>query len=370
MFKLTEEQQMLRDAANAFVQKKLPTTHMRSVRDRKLAKGYDDAVWGEMAAMGWTGAVIGEDHGGVGFGYMGAGLVLEAMGRTLAPSPFLSTNVIAASALLLGGSEAQKTEYLPKIAAGEIVIALAVDEGRHHEPAKLLGGGGAGNGLLTCKKTFVADGQAADVFIVPARTEKGVTLFLVPATAAGVTVQPLITIDGRGAADVTFEKVEVGSEAVLGVADQGAALLDQILDVARIGISAEMLGAATQAFEVTVEYLKTRTQFGQLIGAFQSMQHRAAEMFVDLELTRSVVLAALAGLDAQASNVAELASLAKARASDTLHLVTNEMVQMHGGIGMTDAADPGLYMKRARVAETLYGSAAFHRDRYASLLGF
>ncbi len=372
MFKLSEEQTLLRDAANAYVQKKLPTTHMRQVRDRKLPKGYDEAVWAEIAAMGWTGAVIGEDHGGVGFGYLGAGLVLEAMGRTLAPSPFLSTAVIAASALLLGGSEAQKNAYLPGIAAGEIVVALAIDEGRHHDPEKMARGDAiaAGKGLfvLTGRKTFVADGQAADFFIVPARADDGIRIFLVPTGAPGVTVTALNTIAGRGAADIQFDGVELGDDAVL--AGGGEALLDQILDVARIGIAAEMLGASTQAFETTVDYLKTRSQFGQLIGSFQSMQHRAAEMFVELELTRSAVLAALSALDTKAANVAEMASLAKARASETFHLVTNEMVQMHGGIGMTDAADPGLYMKRARVSEALYGNAAYHRDRYATLLGF
>lgn len=372
MFKLSPEQTLLRDAANGYTLRKLPTSHMRQVRDRKSPRGYDEAVWAEIAAMGWTGAVIGEDHGGVGFGYLGAGLVLEAMGRTLAPSPFLSTAVIAASALQLGGSAAQQSAYLPKIAAGEIVMALAVDEGRHHDPEKMARGdafaAGKGLYLLTGRKTFVADGQAADHFIVPAKADDGIRIFLVPAGAPGVTVTALDTIDGRGAADIQFDGVELGDDALL--AGDGAALLDRILDVARIGIAAEMLGAATKAFETTVDYLKTRTQFGQLIGSFQSMQHRAAEMFVELELTRSAVMAALSALDTGAASVAEMASLAKARAAETFHLVTNEMVQMHGGIGMTDAADPGLYMKRARVTEALYGSAAYHRDRYATLLGF
>ncbi len=174
----------------------------------------------------------------------------------------------------------------------------------------------------------------------------------------------LITVDSRGAADLRFENVE--ADALNG----GADVLDQILDRARIGLAAEMLGQASEAFEITSEYLKTRKQFGQVIGGFQALQHRAAKMFTELELTRSCVMAALDALDRDAKDIPALASLAKARAAETLHLVSNELVQMHGGIGMTDAHDAGLYLKRARVAEGLYGGASYHRDRYARLNGF
>lgn len=369
MFKLNDEQKMLADAANAFVQKKLPTTHFRAVRE--AGTGYDEAVWSEMAEMGWLGAVIPEDHGGVGLGFTGAGLVLEAAGRTLAPSPYLSSAVIGASALLQVGSKAQQEEWLPKIVSGEAIFALAVDEGAHHNPSRIaLSASKSGDDYaLSGKKTYVADGHIATHFIVAAKTDGGIGLFIVPADARGLTVTKLDTIDGRGAADIAFGGAVIGGDSPLGTVDQGAAL-DRILDVARIGQAAEMLGTATQAFETTLEYLKTRTQFGALIGSFQALQHRAAKMYTDLEMTRSCVLAALAALDAGANTVPEMASLAKARASDTLHVISNEMVQMHGGIGMTDAADPGLYLKRARVAEALYGSASFHRDRYATLAGF
>ncbi len=362
MFKLTDEQKMLAEAANAFVQKKLPTSHLRAVR--QAGSGHDGAVWAEMAEMGWLGAVIPEDHGGVGLGYTGAGLVLEATGRTLAPSPFLSSAVIGASALLLAGDAAQQEAWLPKIVSGEAILALAVDEGAHHSPARVaLQATAAGEGhTLSGKKSYVADGQIATHFVVVAKADSGPALFLVPADAAGVSVEKLNTIDGRGAADVTFAQAK-GARLSAG----GAGALERLLDVARIGQAAEMLGTATQAFETTLDYLKTRTQFGALIGSFQALQHRAAKMYVDLEMTRSCVLAALAALDANAGDVAEMASLAKARASDTLHVISNEMVQMHGGIGMTDEADPGLYLKRARVTEALYGSASFHRDRYATL---
>jgi alkylation response protein AidB-like acyl-CoA dehydrogenase len=370
MFKLNDEQKMLQEAANAFVTKKLPTTHMRAVRS--AGAGYDKAVWAEMAEMGWLGTIVPEEHGGAGLGFTGAGLVLEATGRTLAPSPFLSSAVIGAAALLSAGTAKQQEEWLPKIVSGEAILALAVDESAHHAPdkIKLAAEKSAGGYTLSGKKAYVADGHIATLLVVPAKSADGIAIFLVPSNAKGVTVTQLDTIDGRGAADIAFDTVSVGADAVLGAAGQGADALDRILDVARIGQAAEMLGTASHAFETTLEYLKTRTQFGALIGSFQALQHRAAKMYVDLEMTRSSVLAALDALDKNANNIPEMASLAKARASDTLHVVSNEMVQMHGGIGMTDAADPGLYLKRARVTEALYGSAAFHRDRYARLLGY
>jgi alkylation response protein AidB-like acyl-CoA dehydrogenase len=198
----------------------------------------------------------------------------------------------------------------------------------------------------------------------------GITLFLVPGDAKGVTRTALKTLDAHAAANVSFAGAEVSADAVLGAVDGGYGLLEQILDRARIGAAAEMLGAADAAFEMTSEYLKVRKQFGQLIGSFQSLQHRAAIMFTELELTRSCVAAALDALDRNARNTSELASLAKARAGETLHLVSNETVQMHGGIGMTDAHDSGLFLKRARVLEGLYGGESFHRDRYARLGGY
>ncbi|MDX2236805.1 MAG: acyl-CoA dehydrogenase family protein [Hyphomonadaceae bacterium] len=370
---LTEEHEMLRDAARAFVQEKMPVAHLRAVRDSAEAAGFDRTLWAEMAALGWTGVLIPEQHGGSGLGYVGLGLILEEAGRTLAPSPLLSTALIGASAILLAGSAAQHAAWLPKIAAGETILALAIDEGPHHAPHKLaLQARRDGDAYaLSGSKKYVADGHVADAFVVAARDGGAIGLFLVPADAAGLTATPLKTVDSRGATDLKLDDVRVEAAHVLHApSPAGAALLDQILDRARIGLAAEMLGQATQAFETTAEYLKTRTQFGQVIGTFQALQHRAAKMFVDIEMTRSCVLDALHALDENRNDIAECASLAKARAGDTLHLVSNEMVQMHGGIGMTDAADPGLYLKRARVAEALYGSASFHRDRYAALNRF
>jgi len=348
----SEEQTMLRDAAKAWAQEKSPVTALRKLRDAGNPDGFDRAVWREMAEMGWAGILIPEEYGGTGLGHLTLGIVLEETGRTLTASPLLSTALIAAGALALGGSDAQKREWLPRIADGSVIAAFAVDEGPHHRPDTL-----AMTKTLSGSKTFVAEGGAADLIVVA--TQDG--LFLVRGDAKGLSRQPVHSVDSRGFANLTFESVE---------GEPLAASLEQVLDRARAGLAAEMLGTATQAFENTLDYLKTRSQFGQLIGTFQALQHRAAKMYTDLELSRSCVEAALSAIDRDANDVPGLASLAKARAGETLHLVSNEMVQMHGGIGMTDAHDAGLYLKRARVAEAMYGGASFHRDRYASLLGY
>jgi len=375
---LSEEQTMLRDAAKSWVGEKSPVTALRKLRDSGNADGFDRAAWSEMAEMGWAGILIPEEFGGSGLGYLTLGLVLEETGRTLTASPLVSTALTATTALLLGGSDAQKKAWLPKIAEGKAIAALAVDEGAHHAPAKiaLKAVKSSGGWTLSGKKSFVLDGGVADFLIVAARTNgkiaevSGITLFLVDGNAKGLSRQKLKSVDSRGVANLSFDNVEVGADAVLGSVDQGYGILEATLDRARAGLAAEMLGSATQAFETTLDYLKTRVQFGQVIGTFQSLQHRAAKMYTDLELTRSCVEAALSAIDNNSNDVPQLASLAKAKANELCHLVSNEMVQMHGGIGMTDAHDAGLYLKRARAAEATFGSAAYHRDRYASLLEY
>ena len=362
---LTEEQSMLRDAAKSWVQEKSPVTAFRKMRDSGVDIGYDAAAWNEMAEMGWAGVIIPEEYGGSSFGYLSMGLILEEMGRTLTASPLLASALAAASALMLGGSDAQKSAWLPKIAEGKAVAALAIDEGPHHAPDKVAAS--VGGGKLSGKKVFVLEGMAADVLLVSAKTGDAIELYLVKADAAGVTRQKLSLADSRGAANITFENVAVSDADKL---SGGAALLEKVLDRARAGVAAEMLGAANQAFDVTLDYLKTRVQFGQVIGSFQALQHRAAKMFTELELSRSAVEAALTAIDNDAPDVPELASLAKAKMGDTFHLVSNEMVQMHGGIGMTDAHDAGFYLKRARACEAAFGNQAFHRDRYARIQGY
>ena len=375
---LNEEQSMLRDAAKSWTQEKSPVTAFRKMRDSGVEIGYDAKAWNEMAEMGWAGVIIPEEYGGSAFGYLSIGLILEEMGRNLTASPLIASGVGAASALVLGGSDAQKSEWLPKIADGSVVGALAVDEGAHHAPEKVaLEATKSGTGYsLSGTKSFVIEGLAANLLVVSARTsgkpgdKDGITLFLVPADAKGVSRKRLALADSRGAANITFDKVEVGADAVLGAVDKGWDVLDKTLDRVRAALAAEMLGAANQAFETTLDYLKVRVQFGQVIGSFQALQHRAAKMFTDLELARSAVEAALQAIDADSPDVPELVSLSKATMGDVFHLVSNEMVQMHGGIGMTDAHDAGFYLKRARAAEAAFGSQSYHRDRYARINGY
>jgi alkylation response protein AidB-like acyl-CoA dehydrogenase len=375
---LTEEQSILRDAARTWTRERSPVSALRRLRDNGSSLGYDPAAYAEMAEMGWTGVIIPERYGGSAFGYLSLGLVLEETGRSLTASPLLSSALAAASAILGGGDEAQKAAWLPQIAAGALVASLAVDEAVHHRPehvALTATPSGAGY-VLSGTKSYVLEGAAAGLFVVSARTagnsgdRAGITLFLVPGNAKGLDRRVLKLADSRGAANLIFDRVEVGPNAVLGEAGNGWDLLDKTLDCARAGLAAEMLGAAVQAFEITVDYLKSRTQFGRLIGSFQALQHRAARMFVDLELARSCVEAALTAIDNNAPDIAELVSLAKTKTGDVLHLVSNEMIQMHGGIGMADEHDAGLYLKRARAAEAAFGNQSYHRDRYARLNGY
>lgn len=378
MARLTEEQIIIRDSAKSWLQDNAPVSALRKLRDSENADGFDKAAWAQMAEMGWAGILIPEEYGGTGLDYQTLGLVLEEAGRTLTASPLISTALTATTALLLGGNEAQKKAYLPRIAQGKLIATLAVDEGAHHRPENIaLKAEKSDTGyVLNGHKTLVLDGASADLAIVAARTsgaasdKSGVTLFLVEANASGLSRERLKMIDSRGLANLTFDNVRVGHDAVLGSADKGMGVLESTLDRARAGLAAEMLGHAVQSFETTLDYLKTRVQFGQLIGTFQALQHRAAKMFTDLELARSCVEAVLQAIDRDATDVAQLASLAKSKVGDVVHLVSNEMVQMHGGIGMTDAHDAGLYLKRARVQEATFGTSSYHRDRYASLLGY
>ncbi|HVJ54804.1 MAG TPA: acyl-CoA dehydrogenase family protein [Aliidongia sp.] len=375
---LSSDAQLVKDTALDFFKAKSPIAALRKLRDDQDPTGFSRSLWREMAELGWAGFLVPESYGGSEFGYLGLGLVMEAAGRSLAASPLLSTALLGAGALTLAGSEAQKSRYLPALVAGELLTALALEEGPHHAPYRIAAKAErVGDGWrLSGEKRFVLDGHVADLLIVAARTSgapgsrDGITLFLVAGDAPGLSRTRTIMVDSRNAANLRLDGVELGADAVLGTADGGGAVLDQLLDRARIGLAAEMLGSAAEAFERTVQYLKERKQFGVLIGTFQALKHRAAEMFCELELTRSAVLAALIALDETPEEVPQLASLAKAKAGDTFFLVGNEGVQMHGGIGMTDEHEIGFFLKRARVAQASFGDAPFHRDRYASLLGY
>lgn len=378
---LSEDQQLLKDSAKSFCQQNAPVSVLRKLRDSKDPQGYDQELWKQMVELGWPGMAVPEAYGGFEFGYSGLGVVLEETGRTLVSSPLISTVLIAANLIKELGSEAQKKELLPKIVSGKLLFALALDEYSSHAPTKVSTSAKKTEVGYTIsgRKTFVLDGHIGQKLIVVTRTsresdsEQGVSLFLVDAESEGVNITRTIMVDSRNSANIQFDNVVVSEAALLGELDAGFRGLDKVLDVARIGIAAEMLGSMQAVFDSILEYLKQREQFGVLIGSFQGLQHRAAEMYSEIELCKSAVRVALSGLDdanKTQAEIAELASIAKAKLSEVFFLVSNEGIQMHGGIGMTDEIDVGFYIKRARVAQQFLGDAVFHRDRYATLNGF
>ena len=378
---LSEDQQLLKDSAKSFCEQIAPVSLLRKLRDSKDEQGYDQAVWAQMIELGWAGMAVPESYGGFEFGYGGLGVVLEESGRTLLSSPLISTVLIGATAILELGNETQKQQLLPQIVAGELLTALALDEHTTHRPSRVATTATKVEGgySLSGSKTFVLDGHIANKLITVARTsgetdsEQGLSVFLVDAAAEGVSIKRTIMVDSRNSSNVQFSDVRVPSEALLGDFDGAFESLSKVLDIARIGVAAEMLGSMQAVFESILVYLKQREQFGVLIGSFQGLQHRAAEMYSEIELCKSVVRAALSALDdpeKSSQEIAVIASMAKAKLSEVFFLVSNEGIQMHGGIGMTDEFDVGFYIKRARVAQQFLGDAAFHRDRYASLNGF
>jgi alkylation response protein AidB-like acyl-CoA dehydrogenase len=375
---LDNEQTLLRQTAVDFARARLPVANLRRLRDGADATGFDRGAWREMADLGWAGMLIAEELGGNGFGYLGLGLVMESLGRTLAASPLLSTVVLSGTALSRTADSEESKALLAGIARGEAVVAFACEESPSHRPdhvattAVRSGAGYALNG----HKRFVIDGHVANRIIVVARTSgniderAGLSLFLVDPATSGVRRQRLEMVDSRNATDIVLDNVVVPGSSLLGREGDAADVLDAVLDRGRILLSAEMLGMAQEDFETTLAYLKQRTQFGVPIGSFQALKHRAVAMFQEIELSKSVVLEALTALDEDRPDVPRLAAACKAQVNDTLKLVSNEAVQLHGGMGVTDEIDVGLYLKRARVAQATFGNSTFQRDRFASLEGF
>jgi len=370
---LTEEQSMLRDSARGLISDKAPVSHLRQLRDAKDETGFARELWKSFTEMGFSGLLVPEQFGGSGLGCVEAGIVMEEIGRTLMPSPFLATSVLAASALSRGGSGAQKSQHLPKIADGSLLAALAIDEGAKHRPLRTkLQGLRFGNGFrLSGDKAFVVDGHTAGLLIVAARTagsageQNGLTLFLVDPKTKGLATERTVMVDSHNAARIVFDNVEVNADHVLGEVDQGFELLDGILNIGRGAVASEMVGLGEEVFGRTVAYLKERKQFGKAIGEFQALQHRAAALYIEIEITRSAVLKALQALDADPARAASAVAVAKARAGTTATLAVQEGVQMHGGLGMTDQFDIGFFMKRARVCQELFGDANYHADQLA-----
>lgn len=368
---LNEEQQLLRDAARGFLADNSPVTRMRALRDQRDATGFSRELWKAMADLGWLGIQLPEEHGGSAMGLREIGVIMTECGRVMAPEPLLSTVVLGATSVRLSDNEAQRGDVLPAIAAGERLLAFALDETGRFDPDVVETAAVATDGgfVISGAKRYVLDAHTADQIVVVARSSEaagGLALFLADTDADGIEIQRTTQIDGRNAANVVFANCEVGADRLLG----DASLLARVLDHATLALAAEMVGVAGEAFEQTLQYLKDREQFGVKIGTFQALRHRAAEMFAELEFARSLVLDGLAAVDGDRDDVALSASAAKVQANKAARLVGAEAVQLHGGMGMTDELDIGLYFKRLRAAEATLGDTTYHLRRFAALQGY
>ena len=373
-----EDQAMLAETASQFMAEEGSITkQLRHWRDRDCKDGFGHALWKEMAELGFTGILVSEEDGGLGMGHVEAGIVLEEIGRNLTPSPFLTSSVLAATALG-EASEELRGRYLPGLVAGDSVFAVAIDEGAKHRPERIeCKAEKSGNGFkLSGKKDFVVQGASSDMIIVAARTsgsnsdEDGITLFAVPKDAAGMSHDAVRLVDSSMATHTTFDNVELDGDAVIGEVDGGREVLNKILNAGRVGSAAEGVGVARGAMDMTVDYLKQRKQFGKLIGEFQALQHRAAHLYSEVEIARAAVIKAQQLLDGGSEKADLMVSVAKAKVAKTAGLAVREGVQMHGGIGMTDEYDIGLYMKRDRALQEFLGDAYYHTNRVAELSGY
>lgn len=376
---LNDDQVALEDSARSFMADAAPIAALRQLRDGRDPQGHSPALWAQFADMGFTGVLVPEAHGGLGLGHVEAGIVMAEIGRNLSASPLLASGIVATTLLRAGGTEAQQAEWLPRLAAAKAIATLAIDEAAKHKPwAVTTRATPQGDGwVLDGAKTFVPDGHVADLLLVVARTaaqageRDGLSVFLVPRHSAGLAVERTVMLDAHNAARLTLNQVVLPASALLGgVAGQAATALEQALNAGRVAAAAELQGLADECFKRTVQYLKERKQFGKLIGEFQALQHRAAHLYTELEITRAAVLNAQQLLDAGSDKAAAAVAVAKARAGRSATRAVQEGVQMHGGMGMTDAFDFGLFMKRARVLEELYGDANHHLDRLALARGY
>ena len=375
---INEEQQMLKESAQGFLAEFAPVSELRKLRDEGSATGYNADLWRQMVDMGWAAILVPEAYGGLDFGHVGMGQIIEQTGRTLTASPLFSTAIIGSSLINLAASDAQKFELLTAIAGGELTTALAVDETIHHAPTQIsMTAVKQGDSYrLNGEKRFVIDGHSADKLIVAVRTSgnlgdtTGISLLILDRNSAGVEVERTEMVNSRNAAIVRFSDVSVSADNLLGEEGQGFSALSATLDIGNAYLAAEMLGIAQESFDRTLQYLKERKQFGVLIGSFQALQHRAAHWWSEVELCKSVVLKVLQSLDQGDPRSPAMASIAKAKLCEVVELATNEAIQMHGGIGMTDEYEIGFFIKRARPAASLYGDYNYHGDRFALLSGY
>ncbi len=370
-FGFSEEQEMLRQSARQFLEAECSMAYVRKMMDDDT--GYSAEQWKKMADLGWTGLIFPEAHGGAGLNMVDMVVVLEEMGRVVMPGPFFATALLGGLAIDLGGSAAQKAKYLPGICAGTLKATLAqVEEsGRWDAEGIMLPAKKDGTTYtLSGTKLFAHDAHNADLLIVPARTKgkgtRGITLFLVDAKQQGVKVTLLKTMDQtRKLCEVTLENVQIGKDGILGKADQGWALLDRLIDRAKVALCAEMCGGAQKVLEMSVEYAKVREQFGKPIGSFQAIQHKCANMMVQVESAKSATYYAAWAVANDVPEAHLAACMAKAYCSDAYRMVSGEGIQIHGGIGFTWEHDMHLYFKRAKGSEVTFGDATWNRELVA-----
>ncbi len=365
-----EEQSMLRDTLLDLLAERSPPAALRAWRDRDGCASYDNDLWQQLAELGLGALLLPEAHGGLGFGYLGLGAAMEALGRHLALTPTVGSTVLAGELIERLGSDTQRATLLPKIAAGT-VFAVAVDEGSHYNPAAI--GATLEDGRLNGAKTMVLNADLASHWLVVANRGEQLCVALVDPSTSGIAITTEQLMDGSCVSSITFTDVAVGDADCLGSGCSRQAV-GEALDIAALATAAEQLGGSEALLEQTVAFLSEREQFGVKIGTFQALQHRCAQLFCELELAKSALLGALYQLDSGsinlASDLASSASHAKALANDCYVKTSNEATQLHGGMGVTDEMDIGLYLKRSRVCNQLFGDSRYHCDRFASLAGF
>ena len=370
-FALSAEQEMLRESVRSYLEEKVPMARVRELMETDT--GVDESLWSELAEMGWQAMHIPEEYGGAGFSYLELGILMEEMGRLLTPAPFLSSAVLGTGALLVAGSEAQKKEHLPELAAGENRFTLAVVEpggswdASSIELAAVVDGGSV---VLTGSKSYVLDGHTADTLVVAARGTAGLDLYLVAASDPGVAARRLETMDmTRKQAQVDFDGVRLSAEQRLGQPGSGEATLDRVHDLAAVALAFEQVGGAERCMEMSVEYAKVRHQFGRPIGSFQAIKHKCADMLVQVESARSA--AYYAGWAAAQDNdeLPISAAMAKSYCSDAYFDIAAETIQVHGGIGFTWEHDAHLYFKRAKTDQLLFGDPSQWRAKLADRVG-
>lgn len=375
---LDEQQTMLRESVHEFLAKEAPVAHLRQLRDQRHPDGLSLPLWREFGYMGYAGTLLPEVHGGLDLGHAEAAVIMEELGRHLTPSPFWSSAVLGVSALRAGANSTQQQVYLPGLGTGESVAALALEERGKHDPAAIRLSASRQGHLFELNgcKTFVVNGHIADVLLVATRTDEhaqgtdGLTLFLVDPKAPGVRIERTWMVDSHNAARIAFERVAVTQEAIVGELDQGWSVLAPVLDAGRAALAAELVGLGDEVFQRTLGFLRERVQFARRIGEFQGLQHRAARVYTQLELARSAAMKAAQALDQGDEKRSFLVSVAKAKAGLAATLAVQEAVQMHGGMGVTEELDIGLFMKRARVLEELLGDHRFHCHQVARFNGY